>query len=118
MAKSLIILAVIVVVILSASAASYYYTVTTVEEVSKMLEEAGTDQSALGEVSRVWEEKKQPLMFIINHRDIESISVALLRAHREAANGRHDMAKEEAEVAAFLMDELSEREKLSTANIF
>lgn len=118
MAKSLIILTVIAVVIISASAACYFYTVTTVGEVSEMLQEAGTDADSLGRLLQMWEERKKPLMFITNHRDIENISVALLRAHQEAISGRLDMAKQEAKVAAFLMNELIEREKLSPANIF
>lgn len=120
MAKSIIAVAVILILILTGAVGSFWYTSSTVEEFTSFLEEIkdGTDASALDAIVDRWEDKKQPLMLMINHRDVENISVALIRARRESAAGRYDMAAQEIEVAMFLMDELIEREKLSVENIF
>lgn len=117
MARSVIVASAMLLIIIIASWVSFYYTEATVTEFTAHLEKAGSDPDALGKIAEQWEERKQPLMLIINHRDMESISVALIRAHREAESGRLDMALQESDVAKFLMEELVERERLSLENI-
>lgn len=117
MARSVIVAVSVLVIISVASVVSFYYTENTVAEFSERLEKAGSDPIKLGEISDLWDKRKKPLMLIINHRDLENISVSLIRAHREAESGRLDMALEECDVAKFLMEELVERERLSLENI-
>ena len=117
MARSVIVAVSMLIIISLASAYSYYYTQSVVEDFTARIEKAGADPDKLADISNAWDERKKPLMMIINHRDIENISVALIRAQREAENGRLDMALEESDVAKFMLEELVEREKISIENI-
>ena len=56
-------------------------------------------------------------MYIMNHRDVEQVSEALLRGKAELLSGRIDMALQEIDVARFYLSELTEREKLSIENL-
>lgn len=120
MAKSIIAVAVIAVVIVTASSASFIYTKRMVESYTERIEQAqkNPDAQLLKEITQNWDSDKNKLMFIMNHRDIESVSTGLIRACEEASAGRADMAVTELAVAKFLLSELEEREKFSFENIF
>ena len=118
MTRSVLVASAMLVIIAISSVISYYYTESVVEDFTARLEKAGSDPNKLSEISNDWNERKKPLMMIINHKDVENISVSLIRAQREAENGRLDMALEESDVAKFMLEELLEREKLSAENIF
>lgn len=120
MTKSIVALAVIVFLAAGGVVCGYIYTKTTAEAYLAPLEEAYKSPNAekLAELSERWGKDKKTLMLIINHRDIEAVSTALIRACEEAASSRFDMAAEEVSVAKFLITELVAREKLSFENIF
>ncbi len=120
MAKSVIAVSVIFVLILIGSIGSYFYTQNMVKSYSDRLDEAleNPDAKLLTEVEKNWDSDKNKLMYIMNHRDIESVSTSLIRAREEATAERYDMAVQEIAVAKFMLEELLEREKLSPENIF
>ncbi|MBQ6998483.1 MAG: DUF4363 family protein [Clostridia bacterium] len=120
MAKSVIAVSVIFVLILIGSIGGYFYTDNMVKSYSVRLDKAleNPDVNLLKEVEQNWDKDKNSLMYLMNHRDIESVSTSLIRAREEAAAERYDMAVQEIAVAKFLLDELIEREKLSPENIF
>lgn len=120
MAKSITALVIIAIITSGAVAGAFFHTKNVTEAYITPLEEAyltpHTDR--LKTLSDRWNDDKKTLMLIINHRDIEAVSTALLRAYEEAAAQRYDMAAEEISVAKFLLGELLEREKLNFENIF
>lgn len=120
MAKSIISVSIIFLLILAGSIGSYFYTENMVKSYSNRLDEAleNPDADLLTEVEKNWDNDKNKLMYLMNHRDIESVSTSLIRAKAEASAGRDDMALQEISVAKFMLDELLEREKLSPENIF
>ncbi len=120
MARSVTAAVAILLIIGIGSVGSYLYIAGTIDTLTEQLEEIRQtpDIHKLEEISDKWEDKKLTLMFIINHRDIENISISLIRAKHELLAGRENMAVQEIDVSLFLMEELIEREKLSPANIF
>ncbi len=117
MGRSVIVAVIILILIVTASRISMKYTETTANEFTERLDKAGADAGELKAICEDWEEKKIPLMLIIDHRDIEEVSLSLIRACHEAENGRAHMAKQETDIAKFLIRELVERERLSVENI-
>lgn len=120
MAKSIISVSIIFLLILTGSIGGYLYTDNIVKSYSARLEDAlkNPQTELLDKVEKDWDNDKNKLMYLMNHRDIESVSTSLIRAKEEAAAGRDDMALQEIAVAKFMLDELLEREKLSPENIF
>lgn len=118
MKKTIIVTAIILSLIITGSVTSFVYTKNMVESFSEELRRAGSDYSEIGKIRSQWDNKKTILMLFMNHRDIEEVSVSLLRAEAEAKEGREGAALQEIELAVFLMEELVERERLSAENIF
>lgn len=120
MAKSIVALVAIAAIATVAVVCGFLYTETTARAYLAPLEEAYANPNAenLSELAESWGRDKKMLMLIINHRDIEAVSTALIRAREEAASARYDVAAEEISIAKFLITELVEREKLSFENIF
>lgn len=117
MARTIIIAAVIILIIFLGAAVSFMYTENIITGFADELR----NLSELDEIHRIredWDDKKNVLMLFMNHRDIEEVSVALIRATEEAKTGEEADAKREISLAVFLMEELVEREKLSAENIF
>lgn len=120
MAKSIISVSVIFILILTGSIGGYIYTDKIVKNHSEKLDKAlkNPQTEILNEIEKEWDKDKNKLMYIMNHRDIESVSTSLIRAKAEASAGREEMALQEIAVAKFMLDELLEREKVLPENIF
>ena len=117
MKRTLIITAVILALITAGAVLSFMYTEKTIEKFSADLKNTGSNYEELRKIRTQWDEKKTVLMLFMNHRDIEDVSIALIRAESQSKNGRDGMALQEIELAVFLMEELVEREKFSIENI-
>lgn len=117
MARTVIIAAVIILIIFSGAAVSFMYTENIITGFADELRSL-KDLSEISRIRDEWDEKKNILMLFMNHRDVEEVSVALIRASEEAETGQRDDARRELSLAVFLMEELVEREKLSVENIF
>ena len=117
MAKTVIIAALIILIIFSGATASFIYTEKTITGFADELRSLDN----LNNIHRIredWDDKKNILMLFMNHRDIEDVSVALIRASEEAETGEIADTRREIALAVFLMEELVERERLSVENIF
>lgn len=79
--------------------------------------EKSTKADEIKKIYDDWDKEKKKLMYIMNHRDVEEVSTALLRGYHESTSGRYDMAKKEIALAKFLLKELVEREKFSLQNL-
>ncbi len=108
----------------AATVTAFLYTSSTTDFVTESLEKArtsldrGEKTEELAALVDSWEEKKKYLMFIINHRDIENVSVSLIKAKQRAEGGEFDEAIKEIEIATFLVNELTEKERLVMENVF
>jgi len=123
MARSVIISFVILAVIIALSVFSVFYTKTASEfmadELSLAVEsiEKGAGSETLDNTIMKWEEERKILMFILNHRDIDDISLSLLKAKQKLSAGKDQEAVDEIKVAIFLVKGLHEKEKIKTENI-
>ena len=117
MAKTVIIAAVIILIIFSGAAVSFMYTENIITGFADELRSLD-DLNEIHRIREEWDDKKNVLMLFMNHRDIEDVSVALIRASEEVETGEKPDAQREIALAVFLMEELVERERLSVENIF
>lgn len=107
----------------TATVASFLYTEKTTNYVVQSLEntrislDKGEHTDELSKLVDSWEEKKKYLMFIINHRDVENVSVSLIKAKQRAEGGEFQEAIKEIEIAIFLVKELTEKERLVIENV-
>ena len=120
MIKSVIAAALIIIITATSVVLAFNHTIKTVDDFKERLDKAYMNPVSqdLKNISDEWDKEKKSLMFLINHRDVEAISVSILRAYEESAAGRPDMAIQEISVAKFQLEELVEREKFSFENIF
>lgn len=65
-----------------------------------------------------WNEKKKVIMCLTNHRDIENVSLSLIKVKQQTENGELEEAVKETETALFLVNDLVEKERFSIENIF
>ena len=120
MAKSVIVVVSIILLTAFAVVFGFRHTIDTVEEFAQRLDAAYLDPKtdALKNIAEEWDKEKKTLMFLINHRDVESVSISMIRAYEEALAGRYEVAVQEISVAKFQLEELVERERISLENIF
>ena len=118
MAKSVIVCGVILSLVFAISVTSARYVRATCDMVLSILEDEGRP---LGErfedAHKIWEERKDLLMFVSNHKDIESVSLSLIRGRESARFGGEHTAGAELETALFLIREFAEKEKLTAENV-
>lgn len=119
MAKSIAVLVVIAILIGVWSVTTYSYVSGIVESFTQRLDKLteNPDKAEIKDINKDWEKHKRRLMYIMNHRDVEQVSEALLRGEKELLSGREDMALKEISVARFYLKELTEREKFSLENL-
>lgn len=119
MGKSISAIVLITLFICLWSVGTYTYINHVSEEFCQRIENAEKDISKeeIKEISDDWDKTKKKLMYLMNHRDVEEVSTALLRGYYESASGKEDMAKKEIALAKFLLEELVEREKFSLQNL-
>ena len=119
MAKSVAVLVVIALLIGIWSVTTYSYVDKTVDTFAERLDKIAQapDKNEIKDINKDWEKHKRRLMYIMNHRDVEQVSEALLRGEKELLSGRVDMALKEISVAKFYLKELTEREKFSLENL-
>lgn len=118
MAKSVILCVVVFVLVLTVSTLAAGYVQSTCQSVLSNLE--GKEESLENRFSSaysIWEERKAILMLISNHKDIEAVSLSLIRGRENARLGGEQMAKTELEAAIFLIKEFAERERLISGNV-
>lgn len=119
MAKSIAVLVVIALLVGIWSISAYSYVSATVEKYTQRIEKLmeTPEKQGIKQINDDWENDKRHLMYIMNHRDVEQVSEALLRSEKEIFAGRVDMALQEIAVARFYLKELTEREKFSLENL-
>lgn len=123
MAKSVVICVCIALIVGLVSALSAVYIKNTAEYMSSSLEDAVEEKDTeklsaiLKETEKYWERRKETLLLLVSHRDVENVSLALLRAKERTSAGRRDDAEQEIKTVIFLVEELYERESLSLGNI-
>ena len=123
MGKSIAAALLISVVILAVTVVSFLYTkntenlmINTLSQVEKNLELQNSQ--GIDDAINIWKNRKTYLTYIINHRDIEEISKALLKTKKEAECQNFDAALNNLAVAVFHIKNLPENERVSVGNIF
>ncbi len=123
MGKSVTICVCIALIVGSVSAMSAVYIKNTAEYMSSSLEDVAEEKDTeklsarLKETEKYWDRRKEILLLLVSHRDVENVSLALLRAKERTSAGRMDDAEQEIKTVIFLVGELYERESLSLGNI-
>ena len=123
MGKSIAAALLISVVILAVTVVAFLYTkntenlmINTLSQVEKNLELQNSQ--GIDDAINIWKNRKTYLTYIINHRDIEEISKALLKTKKEAECQNFDAALNNLAVAVFHIKNLPENERVSVGNIF
>ena len=118
MAKSVIFCVVILALVLTASLMAERYVGDVCSRMLSVLEdESKSLEGRFSDAHNIWKESKNILMLISNHKDIESVSLSLIRGRESARLGGELSARTELKSVLFLIREFAVRDKLSAENV-
>ncbi len=75
-------------------------------------------EQAMSELKNRWETFENWMLVLGNHKDVDNISISLLKTDNYIRNGDLEKAMQELEVARYLLNDLPEKDKVSWVNIF
>ena len=118
---ALIILAMLVGVFIADDIGLRYITdqvVETADALSAAIQSGQDTQSALSQLKNRWEQYENWMLVLGNHKDVDNISISILKAEGYLQYNEYEKAVRELAVARYLLTDLPEKDKVSWVNIF
>lgn len=92
--------------------------VETADTLSAAIQASQDTQSALLQLKNRWEQYENWMLVLGNHKDVDNISISLLKVESYLQYGETAKAVQELGIARYLLTDLPEKDKVSWVNIF
>lgn len=92
--------------------------VETADTLSAAIQTSQDTQSALLQLKNRWEQYENWMLVLGNHKDVDNISISILKVESYLQYGETAKAVQELGVARYLLTDLPEKDKVSWVNIF
>lgn len=118
---ALIILAMLVGVFIADDIGLRYITdqvAETTDALSAAIQSGEDTQPALSQLKNRWEHYENWMLVLGNHKDVDNISISILKVDGYLQHSEYEKAVRELAVARYLLTDLPEKDKVSWVNIF
>ncbi len=92
--------------------------IKTADALSLAIQQNADVEQAMSELKNRWEEFENWMLVLGNHKDVDNISISLLKTENHILYGEMEKAVQELDVARYLLNDLPEKDKVSWVNIF
>lgn len=92
--------------------------VETADVLSAAIQTNQDTQPALSQLKNRWEQYENWMLVLGNHKDVDNISISILKVESYLQYREYEKAVQELAVARYLLTDMPEKDKVSWVNIF